>query len=392
MKSRIAALLLIFVLITATAVCSSAYGTDIPVLYVPETRCFRMALELPEQVGSDSEFTASASIAKLYKGFDGKGITVISGALCYDGDLFSVSPSVSSTDGYTVTVTPSGFTVTLKAPATAETLTEIRFGISMNAKHVTDELMTSIERVYVYLDNVSASGDEVYEGIGAIGYTEFVFAEENASSDVSEVSEPVSAEQSVESYDESCDESIDESSSKYSEEYSCEYSDEFSEPDISDEASEEKPSETGAEELFKAFLDKNRLTMTGSHICGFPSGVDAAEIMKMYPDITVLHYSDKAAKTGLVSTDDILLVFDDYGSLLHRFTCIIKGDVDRDGDISAGDYIALRMHLLKKRDFSAAQLVAADIDGNGRINAADYIFIRRHLLGIYDIFERRVLK
>lgn len=163
MKNRILALLLIIILIIATAVCSSAYSTDIPTLYVPETRCFRMALELPEQVGSDSEFSAGASVAKLYKGFDGKGITMLSGVLCYDSELFSVNPTISNADGYTVTVTPSSFTVTFKTPAAAEALTDLRFSISMNAKHVTDELMTSIERVYVYFDNVSANGDEVYE-------------------------------------------------------------------------------------------------------------------------------------------------------------------------------------------------------------------------------------
>ena len=99
MKNRILALLLIIILIIATAVCSSAYSTDIPTLYVPETRCFRMALELPEQVGSDSEFSAVASVAKLYKGFDGKGITMLSGILCYDSELFpSIRPSVMPTD------------------------------------------------------------------------------------------------------------------------------------------------------------------------------------------------------------------------------------------------------------------------------------------------------
>lgn len=331
-----------------------------------------MALELPEQVGSDSEFSAVASVAKLYKGFEGKGITMLSGVLCYDSDLFSVNPSISNADGYTVTVTPSGFTVAFKTPAAAEELTEVRFSITMNAKHVTDELMTSIERVYVYLDNVSANGDEVYEGIGAIGYTEFVFAEESASSAESDASETASAE------------SHDESSHECSEEYS----DEFSEPDISGEVSEEEPSKTSAEERFEAFLDENRLMITGNYICGFTSGIDAAELMKTYPDITVLHYSDKAAKTGFVSTDDILLVFDDHGSLLHRFACVVKGDVDRDGSISAGDYIALRMYILKKRDLSAAQLIAADIDGNGSITAADYISVRKHILGIYDIFGR----
>ena len=53
-----------------------------------------------------------------------------------------------------------------------------------------------------------------------------------------------------------------------------------------------------------------------------------------------------------------------------------------------GDYIALRMYILKKRDLSAAQLIAADIDGNCRITAADYISVRKHILGIYDIFGR----
>ena len=373
-------MLLIFALIIATAVCSSAYSTDIPTLYVPETRCFRMALELPEQVGSDNEFSAGASVAKLYKGFDGKGITMLSGVLCYDSDLFSVNPTISNADGYTVTVTPSGFTVTFKTPAAAEALTDLRFSISMNAKHVTDELMTSIERVYVYFDNVSANGDEVYEGIGAIGYTEFVFAEESTSSDESDASETVSEEQSDESHDKSFDES--------SREYSEEYSDEFPESDISAEVSEEEPSETNAEERFEAFIDENCLMIMENYICGFTSGIDAAGLMKTYPDITVLHYSNKAEKTGFISTDDILLVFDDHGSLIHRFACVVKGDADRDGSISAGDYIALRMYILKKRDLSAAQLIAADIDGNCMITAADYISVRKHILGISDIFGR----
>ena len=343
-----------------------------------------MALELPEQVGSDSEFSAGASVAKLYKGFDGKGITMLSGVLCYDSELFSVNPTISNADGYTVTVTPSSFTVTFKTPAAAEALTDLRFSISMNAKHVTDELMTSIERVYVYFDNVSANGDEVYEGIGAIGYTEFVFAEESTSSDESDASETVSTEQSDESHDKSFDESRDESSREYSEEYS----DEFPKSDISAEVSEEEPSETNAEERFEAFIDENCLMIMENYICGFTSGIDAAGLMKTYPDITVLHYSNKAEKTGFVSTDDILLVFDDHGSLIHRFACVVKGDADRDGSISAGDYIALRMYILKKRDLSAAQLIAADIDGNCRITAADYISVRKHILGIYDIFGR----
>lgn len=380
MRTKIAALVLICALIITTAVYSSAYSTNIPTLYVPETRCFRMELQLPEQVSSDSEFPAEASVAKLYKGFAGDGITSISGVLCYDNDLFSVNPSIINAERYTVTITPSGFTVSFNSPITAENLTEVHFSISMNAKHVTDELITSVERVYVYLDNVSANGNDMYEGIGAIGYTEFVFAEEIASSDRSEASEPASAEQSDKSDDESVDEPLDE--------YSDEYSDEFSRPDISHEISEEDPPETNAEERFEDFLDENNLAITENYICGFMSGIDAAELMEAYPDITVLHYSDKAAKTGFVSTDDILLIFDDYGSLLHRFTCVVKGDVDRDGSISASDYIALRLYILKKKDLSAAQLIAADIDGNCKINAADYIRVRKHLLGIYDLFKR----
>ena len=382
MKGRIAALFPVCMLIIATVVWSSAYSTDIPTLYVPETRCFRMALELPEQVGSGSEFSAVASVAKLYKDFDGEGITAVSGVLCYDDDLFSVNPSVCNADGYTVTITPSGFKVAFDAPAAAEALTEVIFGISMNAKHVTDEVMSSIERVYVYLDNVSANGNKVYDGIGAIGYTEFIFSEESTASDESIASGVAFPEQSDESHDNLYDESHSESSDEYSEEHI----DEFSKSDISDDVSEEEPSKAGAEERFQAFLDENRLAVADNYICGFTSGVDAAELTETYPDITVLHYSDKAAKSGFVATDDVLLVFDDYGSLQNRFTCVVKGDLDRDGAISAGDYVALRMYILKKKDFSSAQCVAADIDGNGRINAADYIFVRKHLLVRYDIF------
>ena len=52
-----------------------------------------------------------------------------------------------------------------------------------------------------------------------------------------------------------------------------------------------------------------------------------------------------------------------------------RGDVNMDGKVNAGDYVAVLNYVRKKISLTAEQLKRADANGDGKINAGDYVTI-----------------
>ena len=52
-----------------------------------------------------------------------------------------------------------------------------------------------------------------------------------------------------------------------------------------------------------------------------------------------------------------------------------RGDVNGDGKVNAGDYVAILNYVRKKITFSDEQLQRADANGDGKVNAGDYVTI-----------------
>lgn len=68
-----------------------------------------------------------------------------------------------------------------------------------------------------------------------------------------------------------------------------------------------------------------------------------------------------------------------YGELLPR------GDVDRNGQIDAFDYIRVKRSILKSLEFTDDETVISDINDDAVVNQFDYILIKRHVLKTYTI-------
>ncbi len=372
------ALLLAFTFIIALAVNTFAATEEIPELYIPEKSYFKMEFDLPEKVDSDSEFTGNLYVRKVYGAFSEGGITSLSGTFSYNNSLFEIIPSTYSANGFSAEISAGGFNIRFDTPISSDRLTELSLSITVKALHVTDEENESIDRVYICADYVSAVGDETYSGIGGIGYTEFVFAAGDTSSEPSE--------------EESSDTMSADEFSTYSEQSYPEYSEYY--PEESDyevsETSYEEPSYPpdlpDADERFASFLSSYRLNENGEYILGFMPGISEYELIIAYPEITIFHYNAAAIQTGFVSTDDVLLFFADDGSLYKRLICVIKGDLNGDGKISSSDYIALRLHILKRKALTSAEFIAADINEDGRITPLDYVSLRMFLLKKTDIY------
>ena len=52
-----------------------------------------------------------------------------------------------------------------------------------------------------------------------------------------------------------------------------------------------------------------------------------------------------------------------------------KGDVNGDGKVNAGDYVAILNYVRKKITLTEEQLQRADANGDGKINAGDYVTV-----------------
>lgn len=247
MKNKAIALILVVFLTALTAVTvlySAAEETPPPEIYVPEDSHFKFELSLPSEVNAGTSFSGSVYIKRLYT--DISAASGIYGKFVYDPGLFAVTESSYTGEGYTLKIDKDGFSLVFDKTASAEDLADISFSVDFTAQKRTSDEQVSIDRVYITLDHVtivSPSGD-IYEGFGAIGYTEFMFAKNPPPIELPSVPFDESSDNVVDSSDEA-----DDSSEPYSEESSKASSEESSE-ELSEESSEE-PSEESAEDTSK---------------------------------------------------------------------------------------------------------------------------------------------
>jgi len=254
------ALVLSLVFAAVLAVSSLAVAEEIPEIHVPDKSYFKTELDLPSKVDSGDEFAGRLYVKRVYSAFAKGGITSISGKFLYNRALFTVIPSSYGENDFSVDITASGFRIEFDAPVSCDKLTEYDFSIPIRARSVSDNDNESIDRVYICADYVIAEGDKAYSGIGGIGYTEFMYSDGNSTDRPGHAS-------------------------------------------------------TSAGKRFSAFLSEYGLSEDGKYITGFKPHTSGNDLIRKYPEITVMHYSASAAKSGYMSTEDVLMFFDGAGNV-----------------------------------------------------------------------------
>ena len=88
----------------------------------------------------------------------------------------------------------------------------------------------------------------------------------------------------------------------------------------------------------------------------------------------------------MVLTDNTIIATGDILQLENgnEFTIIVAGDINGDGRVANYDLSALRRYILRIREFSEIESLAADInlDGNA-LGVKDYSRMRIEILGSY---------
>ncbi|MEG2004199.1 MAG: DUF4127 family protein, partial [Clostridia bacterium] len=62
----------------------------------------------------------------------------------------------------------------------------------------------------------------------------------------------------------------------------------------------------------------------------------------------------------------------------------LYGDINGDGQTTAMDYLALRLHIVNEKKLKGESLTAADVNKDGAINAMDYLAIRLYIIGVSE--------
>ena len=57
-----------------------------------------------------------------------------------------------------------------------------------------------------------------------------------------------------------------------------------------------------------------------------------------------------------------------------------KGDVNGDGQVSPGDYVLIKNHILGTTKLNENQKKAADVNGDGQISPGDYVLVKNNIL------------
>ena len=82
-------------------------------------------------------------------------------------------------------------------------------------------------------------------------------------------------------------------------------------------------------------------------------------------------------------------IFESDGEIssVESFSTYGDGDVNKDGDVDACDYVLIKRLCMNTYKGVISQLGSSDFNGDGEVGARDYMLIKRYVLGTYKIPE-----
>ena len=72
--------------------------------------------------------------------------------------------------------------------------------------------------------------------------------------------------------------------------------------------------------------------------------------------------------------------------VLKEYDCLIYGDINGDGKISALDYTLIKNHIMDVKKITDANMkLTADVNGDNKISALDYTLIKNDIMDVEKI-------
>lgn len=129
----------------------------------------------------------------------------------------------------------------------------------------------------------------------------------------------------------------------------------------------------------KTYQLKNKMVM------GIAPGTKAATFLKKFKvtaGTVKLFSASKKSVIGIVSTGNVLQVYDSKNKKVSSYTLVIYGDVNGDGKINKTDLNRLNRHLNGTQKLTGCYLKAADTNRKkDGVNVLDLVYLNKHLQG-----------
>lgn len=68
------------------------------------------------------------------------------------------------------------------------------------------------------------------------------------------------------------------------------------------------------------------------------------------------------------------------GKILKRYYCLIYGDINQDGKITAADYVLIKNHIMETSSIKNSLLDVADVSRDTKLTTKDYVLIKNHIM------------
>ncbi len=114
-------------------------------------------------------------------------------------------------------------------------------------------------------------------------------------------------------------------------------------------------------------------------------GTTVAQIIASFAGATSLRVTNNGvtlSNTAALPTGAVVESLDASGNVVDRLTLSVSGDTNCDGAMTAADYLELVNYLTGNARFMSAQIDAGDMDGNGQVTGGDYLAICMKLQGL----------
>ena len=163
-------------------------------------------------------------------------------------------------------------------------------------------------------------------------------------------------------------------------------------PATTEEGREEAPVQPGGgtqEPTDYTITTNYRIDETNGYVTGITPGTTAKDVLNGIKisagDIYILN-ADGTVNSTTVATGNQLLWVDKDGKERKRYTFIVYGDVDGDGNITSLDLLYVKRHIIQANTLSGVYLLAADADRkNDGVTSMDLLYLKRHILSVTTI-------
>ena len=140
-------------------------------------------------------------------------------------------------------------------------------------------------------------------------------------------------------------------------------------------------------EAQKYFFDDTKGTVNG-----FKVGSSVSEILT---DFNVSNGYVKILdcygieKNGIIATGDIVAVYDVSGNMKYKYSVVIYGDLNGDGNITLIDYTIAKKYLWGTYPLDATKTEALDVNHDGKASLIDRTYIKKYLWKTIEISQSK---